>query len=46
MNVLKPKQVIFTHIEETEGLNFDAYKKLEEQYENVLFAYDGMSISV
>jgi len=43
---LKPKKVVFTHIEESDGLNFDDFKKLEQKYSNFEFAYDGMIIGV
>jgi len=43
---LKPKKVVFTHIEESDGLNYDDFKKLEEEYETFEFAYDGMCINV
>lgn len=43
---LKPKKVVFTHIEESDGLNYDDFKKLEQEYETFEFAYDGMCINV
>jgi phosphoribosyl 1,2-cyclic phosphate phosphodiesterase len=43
---LKPRKVVFTHIEESDGLSFDDFKKLEEQYENLIFSYDGMQIII
>jgi phosphoribosyl 1,2-cyclic phosphate phosphodiesterase len=43
---LKPKKVIFTHIEEDNKLSFDDYKELEEEYTNFIFAYDGMNIDI
>lgn len=42
----KIKKVIITHIEEDWGKSYDDYIKLEAQYEDVQFAYDGMLISV
>ena len=46
INDLKPMKVLFTHIEEFDGLNFDDYKKLEQKYSNLEFAYDGMNIEI
>lgn len=40
------KKVIMTHLEEDWGKSYDDYTNLEAQYDNVQFAYDGMSISV
>lgn len=40
------KKVIVTHLEEDWGKSYDDYTKLEAQYDNVQFAYDGMLISV
>lgn len=40
------KRVIVTHLEEDWGKSYDDYIKLEAQYDNVQFAYDGMLISV
>lgn len=46
INELKPKKVVFTHIEELDGLSFDDYKKLEQKYNSLEFAYDGMNIHI
>jgi len=46
INGLNPKKVIFTHIEETDGLSFDDLKNLEQKYSNFTFAYDGMNIDL
>lgn len=43
---LKPKKVVITHIEETDGIGFDEYKELEKSYKNIKFAYDGMLIKI
>jgi len=43
---LNIKIVIITHIEEDWGKSFDEYKNLEKEYENILFAYDGMKIEL
>ena len=40
------KEVIMTHIEEDWGKSYDDYKRLEEEYVHVRFAYDGMEISL
>lgn len=39
-------RVIVIHLEEDWGKSYDDYTKLEVQYDNVQFAYDGMVISV
>ncbi len=46
INSLNPKKVVFTHIEEDDGLSFDDYRKLEKNYSNFTFAYDGMYIDI
>ena len=38
------KKTIITHIEEDYGRSYDDYIKLQEKYENLIFAYDGMKI--
>lgn len=40
------EHLIFTHLEEDWGKSYDDYLSLEKQYENVRFAYDGMTISL
>ena len=40
------KEVIMTHLEEDWGKSYDDYKRLEEEYVHVRFAYDGMEISL
>lgn len=40
------KNLVFTHIEEDWGKSYDDYLMLENQYENVRFAYDGMVITL
>lgn len=40
------KKVIVTHLEEDWGKSYDDYLKLEDQYNNIQFAYDGMTINV
>ncbi|MCK8816956.1 MBL fold metallo-hydrolase [Natroniella sulfidigena] len=40
------KRVIVTHIEEAWGKSYDDYVNLEEQYDGVQFAYDGMEILI
>lgn len=36
------KKVIVTHLEEDWGKSFDEYKKIEKNYDDIYFAYDGM----
>lgn len=45
---IKPKKVIFTHIEERYKLSYDDYKKMEDEYKelNIYFAYDNMEVEV
>lgn len=40
------KNVIITHLEEDWGKSYDDYIKLEKQYKNIKFAYDGMKIEI
>ena len=40
------KNVIITHIEEDWGKSYDDYLELENKYESIKFAYDGMEISL
>jgi len=40
------KNVIITHLEEDWGKSYDDYKNLENEYENIIFAYDGMEIEL
>ncbi|WP_432666939.1 MBL fold metallo-hydrolase [Wukongibacter baidiensis] len=40
------KRVIVTHLEEDWGKSYDDYTKLEDKYDNVQFAYDGMVIDI
>lgn len=42
----KIKKVIMTHLEEDWGKSFDDYKLLEKEYEDIQFAYDGMTIEL
>lgn len=44
----KPKKAVMTHIEETDGLSYDDFCKLELELKvkNIVFAYDGMVIEV
>lgn len=37
------KKVIITHLEEDWGKSYDDYLKLQDQYEDIIFAYDGMT---
>ncbi|MDD7793572.1 MBL fold metallo-hydrolase [Clostridium sp. 'White wine YQ'] len=42
----KIKKVIITHLEEDWGKSYDDYLNLQEQYDGILFAYDGMKVEV
>jgi phosphoribosyl 1,2-cyclic phosphate phosphodiesterase len=41
---IRAKQVAFVHLEEYWNRSFDDYRKLEKEYDNISFAYDGMEI--
>ncbi|MBL4931704.1 MBL fold metallo-hydrolase [Clostridium paridis] len=45
-NQYKIKKVIITHLEEDWGKSYDDYLKFQEQYDGILFAYDGMKVEV
>lgn len=40
------KKVIMTHLEEDWGKSYDDYLELENQYDGISFAYDGMTFEV
>lgn len=40
------KKVVITHLEEDWGKSYDDYLKLENEYEGIAFAYDGMTLEV
>lgn len=40
------KKVVITHLEEDWGKSYDDYLKLENEYEGITFAYDGMTLEV
>lgn len=40
------KKVIVTHLEEDWGKSYDDYIKLQKEYDNIFFAYDGMNIDL
>ena len=40
------KKVIITHLEEDWGKSYDDYLKLQNQYNEIIFAYDGMTFEV
>lgn len=40
------KKVIITHLEEDWGKSYDDYLKLQKQYNEIEFAYDGMTFEV
>lgn len=39
------KKVIITHIEEDWGKSYDDYLELQNEYDGIYFAYDGMEVS-
>jgi len=39
-------KVVITHLEEDWGKSYDDYLELQKQYEDILFAYDGMNIEL
>ncbi|MDO7206086.1 hypothetical protein Q5M85_20350 [Paraclostridium bifermentans] len=45
-NDYRIKNVIITHLEEDWGKSYDDYIKLEKQYKNIKFAYDGIEIEI
>ncbi len=40
------KKVIMTHLEEDWGKSYDDYLELQNHYEDISFAYDGMVIKL
>ncbi len=42
---IKAKQVVFIHLEEYWNRSFDDYLNLQKEFDNVLFAYDGMHLT-
>jgi len=40
------KKVIITHLEEDWGKAYDDYLELENQYNEIIFAYDGMTFEI
>lgn len=40
------KKVIITHIEEDWGKSYDDYLELQNEYDGIYFAYDGMEVSL
>ena len=40
------KKVIMTHIEEDWGKSYDDYLELQNEYDEIYFAYDGMEVSL
>jgi phosphoribosyl 1,2-cyclic phosphate phosphodiesterase len=42
--MVAPGQVLFTHIEEHYGLGYDDCLRIQSQYEDILFAYDGLVV--
>lgn len=43
---LNPKKTIFTHIEESYNLNYNDCINLQSEYNNIIFAFDGMEYIV
>jgi phosphoribosyl 1,2-cyclic phosphate phosphodiesterase len=43
---IRAEQVLFVHLEEYWNRSHDDYKALEEKFNNVQFAYDGMQITI
>ena len=43
---IKAARILFIHLEEYWNRGHDAYVAIEEKYDNVQFAYDGMRITV
>lgn len=40
------KKVVMTHLEEDWGKSYDDYLELQKQYDNITFAYDGMTFEI
>ena len=40
------EKVIITHLEEDWGKSYDDYLELQKQYDNIIFAYDGLTFEV
>lgn len=40
------KKVIITHIEEDWGKSYEDYLELQNEYNGIYFAYDGMEVSL
>lgn len=40
------RKVLFTHLEEYWNRSFDDYRKIEKQFDNLQFAYDGLRVNV
>lgn len=45
-NLYNIEKVAITHLEEDWGKSYDDYLKMQEQYNNIVFSYDGMIIEV
>jgi phosphoribosyl 1,2-cyclic phosphate phosphodiesterase len=43
---INAKKILFTHLEEYWNRSYDDYKKIEEQFDNIRFAYDGLQIKI
>lgn len=43
---INAQKIVFTHLEEYWNRSYDDYKKIEGQFDNIRFAYDGLQIKV
>ncbi|MBS3819277.1 hypothetical protein KGY73_07210 [bacterium] len=43
---IQAKQVLFVHLEEYWNRSYDDYRRLENQWDHVRFAYDGLKVTV
>jgi phosphoribosyl 1,2-cyclic phosphate phosphodiesterase len=43
---IKAGRILFIHLEEYWNRSYDQYVELEEKFNNVQFAYDGMRVSI
>ena len=43
---IKAKNILFTHLEEYWNRSHEDYLRLQEKYDNVQFAYDGMRLTI
>jgi len=43
---IRTKKVLFVHMEEYWNRSYDDYRAIEDQFDNIQFAYDGMRVTV